>query len=302
VLGAAATSGRGGRSRAEGGVFTQLHLVPMSRPVFERFSSFIHEECGIKLPEAKKTMLEARLRKRLRARGMETFEEYCEFFFAPGGLEEELVHLLDVVTTNKTDFFRDAAQFDYLLGTALPALWQMGCGQRRPLEVWSAGCSTGEEVWTIAMVCEEFRLATPGFEYRIVATDLSTRVLAVAERGVYEEERVESVPVPLRRRHLRRSRDRSLGLVRVAPELRARVRFARLNLRQPPYAVPQSLGVIFCRNVLIYFDREFQRRLLTDLIGHLIPGGYLFLGHTESIQGMGLAVESRGGSIHRKGA
>jgi len=272
----------------------------MPQPVFERFSGFIHAECGIKIPPGKKTMLEARLRKRLRARGIETFEAYCDFFFGPGGLEEELVHLLDVVTTNKTDFFRDASQFEFLVGTALPDLLRGGRGSRRPVAIWSAGCSTGEEPWTIAMACEEFRRQGGELDYRILATDLSTRVLAVAARGVYREDRVEPVPPAIRQRCLLRSRDRGRGLVRVAPDVRGRVHFRRLNLRQPPYDAPADLDLIFCRNVLIYFDRDFQRQLLHELAGHLAPGGYLFLGHTESIQGMGLPLRSLGGSVHRR--
>ena len=271
----------------------------MPEPVFERFSAFIWSECGIKMPPGKKTMLEARLRKRLRAHGLETFEEYCEFVFGPGGLEVELVHLLDVVTTNKTDFFRDEAQFAYLLDTVIPALARRRRGSPA-LEIWSAGCSTGEEPWTIAMTCEEHRRTEPGFAYRIVATDLSTRVLAAAARGVYREERAAAIPEVLRRRYLLRSRDRVHGLVRVVPELRARVSFRRVNLRQPPFPVRGDLDVIFCRNVLIYFDREFQRDLLAEFSARLAPGGYLFLGHTESIQGMGLPLEGLGGSIHRR--
>ncbi len=274
----------------------------MPHPVFERFSEFIQAECGIKMPPGKKTMLEARLRKRLRAHGLETFEEYCDYVFGPGGLEEELVHLLDVVTTNKTDFFRDESQFRFLLGIALPELARLGRGSPRPLEVWSAGCSSGEEPWTIAMTCEEHRRAVAAFDYRIVATDLSTRVLGAAARGVYREDRTGAVPPELRRRYLMRSRDRSQGLVRVVPELRERVSFRRVNLRRPPYPVRGELDVIFCRNVLIYFDREFQGQLLWAFTERLAPGGYLFLGHTESIQGMGLPLESLGGSVHRRGA
>lgn len=276
-------------------------LVGMPRPVFERFSQFIHAECGIKMPESKQTMLEARLRKRLRARGMESFEEYCDFVFGPGGFEAELVHLLDVVTTNKTDFFRDPAQFEYLLDTALPELARREREPGRPLEIWSAGCSTGEEVWTIAMTCEEFRRTRPECAYRIVATDLSTRVLGVAARAVYREERIGPVPPPLRSRYLLRSRERSEGLVRVVPELRARVGFRRVNLRRPPYPVRGGLDLIFCRNVLIYFDRDFQQQLLLELADRLAPGGHLFLGHTESVQGMGLPLQSLGNSIHRRG-
>jgi len=276
-------------------------LVPMPEAVFRRFSDLIQQECGIKMPVSKKTMLEARLRKRLKALHLEDFEEYCDHVFGPGGFEHELVHLLDVVTTNKTDFFREGVQFEYLQRTALPTLCERGGGRvlRGPLRAWSAGCSTGEEAYTLAMVLEEFRSQRPGFEYQILATDLSTRVLHAAARGIYRAERIEPVPVSLRARYLLRSRDRARGLVRIQPDLRARVSFQRLNFRDHDYAVGAPHQVIFCRNVLIYFEKDFQRELLLRLISRLDAGGYLFLGHTESIHGMGLPVTPVGFSVYR---
>jgi len=272
-------------------------LVPMPAAVFDRFSEMIQQECGIKLPNSKKTMLEARLRKRLKALHLADFEDYCDFVFGPGGFEQELVHLLDVVTTNKTDFFREGVQFEYLQRTALPTLLERAL--RGSLRAWSAGCSTGEEAYTLAMVLEEFRAQRRGFDYQILATDLSTRVLEAAARGVYRAERIEPVPAPLRSRYIMRSRDRSQGLVRIHPDLRARVSFMRLNFRDQSYDVGPPLDVIFCRNVLIYFDKKFQRELLLRLIARLSAGGYLFLGHTESIHGMGLPVIPVGFSIYR---
>jgi len=284
-----------GPAREPGGGMTPL--VPMPEAVFRRFSEMIQQECGIKMPAAKKTMLEARLRKRLRALGFEDFEHYCDYVFGPGGFEHELVHLLDVVTTNKTDFFREGVQFEFLQRTALPTLLEGGL--RGPLRAWSAGCSTGEEAYTLAMVLEEFRAQRHGFEYQILATDLSTRVLQAAARGVFRAERIEPVPGPLRSRYIMRSRDRSEGLVRIHPDLRSRVSFRRLNFRDYEYDVGPPLHVIFCRNVLIYFEKEFQRELLMRLIARMVPGGYLFLGHTESIHGMGLPVIPVGFSTYR---
>ncbi|MHB8835665.1 MAG: CheR family methyltransferase [Candidatus Methylomirabilia bacterium] len=276
-------------------------LVPMPEAIFYRFSELIQQESGIKMPAAKKTMLEARLRKRLKALHLEDFEYYCDYVFSPGGFDHELVHLLDVVTTNKTDFFREAVQFEYLQRAALPTLLASGRGRgpRSVLRAWSAGCATGEEAYTLAMVLEEFRSHTPAFEYQILATDLSTRVLATAARGVFRAERIEPVPGPLRSRYIMRSRNRAAGLVRVHPDLRARISFQRLNFRDQNYEVGPPLDLVFCRNVLIYFDKEFQRELLLRLIARIAPGGYLFLGHTESIHGMGLPVIPAGFSTYR---
>lgn len=273
----------------------------MPEAVFCRFSELIQQESGIKMPAVKKTMLEARLRKRLKALHLEDFERYCDYVFSPGGVEHELVHLLDVVTTNKTDFFREGVQFEYLQRAALPTLLERGRGRglRNALRAWSAGCSTGEEAYTLAMVLEEFRSHAPGFEYQILATDLSTRVLEAAARGVYRTERIEPVPGPLRSRYIMRSRNRAEGLVRIHPDLRSRVSFQRLNFRDHVYDVGPTMDVVFCRNVLIYFDKEFQRELLLRLIARIAPGGYLFLGHTESIHGMGLPVIPVGFSSYR---
>ncbi|HEY5998055.1 MAG TPA: protein-glutamate O-methyltransferase CheR [bacterium] len=277
-----------------------LALPGMSPEVFARFSELVQAQCGIKMPPTKQTMLEARLRKRLRSLSVETFEEYGDLVFSDDCPEDELVHLLDAVTTNKTDFFREGVQFEILLGHVLPSLAAAGVGTRSPLRAWSAGCATGEEAWTLAMTLEDFRGRCPEFRYHILATDLSTRVLATAARGVYPEERVLPVPERLRRAWFLRSRDRTRGLVRVAPELRAHVDFRRLNFREPRELAGPPLDLIFCRNVLIYFDKEFQRELLMRFCDRLPPGGHLFLGHTESIHGMDLPLVGLGHAVHRR--
>jgi chemotaxis protein methyltransferase CheR len=277
-----------------------LRLVPMSRAAFTVLSRLVQDSCGIKMPEGKKTMLEARVRKRLRALGLETFEEYCDYVVSREGLAQELVHLQDVVSTNKTDFFREGVQFDYLSTTVLPGLVGQGMLRNNTLRAWSAGCATGEEPYTLAMVLAAFGERCADFHFQIVATDLSVRVLQVAARATYREEHIDPVPLPLRHRYILRSRDRRRGLVRVVPELRDRVRFQRLNLREPPYEVGAQMHLVFLRNVLIYFEREFQQQVLSRLCDHLVEGGYLFLGHTESVHGMNLPVTSLGSSVYRK--
>jgi chemotaxis protein methyltransferase CheR len=207
----------------------------MSEKDFNRLSGFIHSECGIRIPLSKKPMLVARLQKRLRALRMRSFDEYCDYLFSPNGLRQELIHMIDVVTTNKTDFFREPRHFDYLTQTALPELMN-GNGTRR-LKVWSAGCSTGEEPYTLAMVLEEFAERCPGLSFSILATDISTRVLETARCGIYQKDRAEPVSPVLKRKYFMRSRDRSKGLVRVVPELRARVEFRRVNFLDGDYGI-----------------------------------------------------------------
>jgi len=268
---------------------------------FSRFGELIHATCGIKMPPQKKSMLEARLRKRLRSLGMQSFEEYSAFVFSPRGMEEELVNLIDVVTTNKTDFFREAKHFDFLAETALPRLLNSyGSGVQRPLRVWSAGCSTGEEPYTLAMVLSEFAQTVPGFDFAIHGTDISTQVLEKARLGIYRQERVEPVPEALKKKYLMRSRDPEKGLVRVAPELRAKVQFRRLNFMEGDFGLREPIDIIFFRNVMIYFERSQQMALLQRFCACLPPGRYLFTGHSESLHGMGLPLVQVAPAVYRK--
>lgn len=282
--------------RIETGISTAL-----SERNFRRLSDLIHAECGIKMPNPKKTMLAARLRKRLRDLGMRSLEEYCEYLFSAEGKERELVKMIDVVTTNKTDFFREPRHFDYLLQTALPDLVKSyGAGIRRPLVVWSAGCSSGEEPYTIAMVLSEFSERHPSFRFLVLATDISTKVLDKAMRGVYGQERIEDVPFEFKKKYFLKSRDRDKRLVRIVPELRASVRFRRLNFMENDFGMRELMDVIFCRNVIIYFDKPTQERLLKRLCSHLIPGGYIFMGHSETLSGLSVPLISAGHMVYRK--
>ena len=275
---------------------------PMSHKEFARFSEFIMAQCGIKMPQSKKVMLEARLQKRLRSLGISTFGEYYEHLHREGG-DSELVHMLDAVTTNKTDFFREPSHFEFLTQTILPEFIeeQARSGSReRPFRIWSAGCSSGEEPYTLAMVLNEFAEQHPPFPFTILATDLSTRVLDRARTAIYDEERVAAVPPAMKQKYLLRSKDRDKGLVRIAPPLRAAVHFQRLNLMEEVLSFSDPLDAIFCRNVIIYFDRGTQERLLMRLCRVLRYDGYLFLGHSESIHGFDLPLKRIVSTVHRK--
>jgi chemotaxis protein methyltransferase CheR len=263
-------------------------------------SRFIYDECGIKMPASKKTMLEARLHKRLRALGMPSFADYCAFLFGVAG-GDELVRMIDLATTNKTDFFREADHFTYLSQRALPEwLKRYGKGGARRLTVWSAGCSSGEEPYTLAMVLHEFAAGSVDFDYRILATDICTQVLEKAHLAVYHEERADHIPAYLKRKYLLRSRDKSSGLVRVVPELREKVRFRRLNLMAGDFGMREQIDIIFCRNVIIYFDRPTQEKLLNRLCDHLPPGGYLFMGHSETLSGLDVPLTQVFPTVYRK--
>jgi chemotaxis protein methyltransferase CheR len=278
-----------------------LYTKVMRESDFRRLSELISKLCGIKMPFAKKTMLEGRLRKRLRSLGLDDFEQYCNFVLSPQGLDSEYIHMVDLVTTNKTDFFREPQHFSYLTTMVLPQLLQgQGWGIKGKLNVWSAGCSTGEEPYTLAMVLSEFAQDYPDYNFSILATDISTRVLDKARQGVYEHEKVEPVPLPLRKKYLLRSKDQKKDLVRIAPELRRQVKFHRLNFMDDDYGIRDPLAIIFCRNVMIYFDRPTQEAVLNRFCRHLVRGGYFFIGHSETLHGFDLSLTQAAPTIYRK--
>ena len=284
--------------RENGSVFLRAGL---SQELFSRLSDFIYRESGIKMPLTKKTMLEARLQKRLRSMGLTSYDEYCSYLFSPEGIANELVHMIDVVTTNKTDFFREAQHFEYLIEHVLPSLVQSrGAGIRRPLMAWSAACSSGEEPYTLAMVLDQFSRRARGFTFQVLGTDISTRVLETARDGIYHEERIEQIPLELRRSYFMKSRDRSRRLVRVVPELRAHVKFRRLNFMEDDFGMREKMDVVFCRNVLIYFDRPTQEAVINRICGHLHSGGYLFTGHSETINGMKVPLTPVANTVSRR--
>jgi len=259
----------------------------------------IYTESGISLNSEKRTMLEIRLKRRLRSLDYSSYAEYCNYLFAPATRDRELVHLIDAVTTNKTDFFREPDHFEYLTAKALPSLNAQN-GQGRKSLVWSAGCSTGEEPYTLAMVLSEYAQSRPGFRFGVLATDISTEVLEKARAGIFKSDVVRPVPQNLRKKYLMRSRDPSSDLFRVVPELRTTIEFRRLNFMDADLGLSESPEIIFCRNVIIYFDRATQIRILGKLVRLLAPGGYFFAGHSESLQNMDLPLISVGTAVYRK--
>jgi len=268
----------------------------LSAADFRRLAELIYAECGIHLAAEKQTMLEVRLRKRLHALKLRSCSEYCENLFSSRS-REELSNLIDVVTTNKTDFFRENRHFEYLVRMALPSLARDGGGA---LRFWSAGCSTGEEPYTLAMVLSEYAARNSGFRFHLLATDISTVVLDRARRAVYSSGDIEPVPAGIRRKYLMRGRAGSAGQFRIVPELRALVEFRRLNFMDSDFGLSEPLDVIFCRNVIIYFDQHTRAKVLQALVRQLRPGGYLFLGHSETLNGLDVPVAAVGPTIYRK--
>jgi chemotaxis protein methyltransferase CheR len=269
----------------------------LSRRNFDRLARFIHDKSGIKMPDSKITMLEGRLRRRVHATGQPSIDAYCERLFQADNLAAEGPHLINAVTTNKTDFFREPAHFDYLTEAVLPELVEQGT---RTIRAWSAACSTGPEAYTLAMVLDDRLRATGGGDFAILATDLDTEVLQAARRGIYPAEMVEPVPERLRKDHVLPSRDPGRREVRIAPELRRTIGFAPLNLMDSHYPIGTPMHLIFCRNVLIYFDKPTQRQVVARLVECLAPNGHLFLGHSETIAGFDLPLEPVANTVFRR--
>jgi len=229
---------------------------------------------------------------------MGSHDEYCEYLFSPQGMNDELPNLVDVVTTNTTDFFREPKHFEMLSGKVLPELYARRNSSSN-INIWSAGCSSGEEPYTLSMVLSEFGRLNPGFTFSILATDISTQVLRMAVRATYPETKIGPIPTECRKRYLLRSKDRAKKVVRIAPDARSHVRFRRLNFMEE-FTFNGQLDVIFCRNVVIYFDRETQETLFSRFCRKLAPGGYLFIGHSESLAGMDLPLEVVAPTVYRR--
>ena len=264
-----------------------------------RFAAEISAALGIKLPDAKLTMLHGRLQRRIHQLGLASLREYEERLANPVHTEAERVALFDLATTNKTDFFREPDHFSYLTERALPALSPRG--DRWICRVWCAGCSTGQEVYTLAMVLDDYARSHPGFGFELVATDVSTRVLREAAAATYPASLADPIPAALRQRYLMRGKGARGGQVRIVPELRSKVRFQQLNFMATHYPIP-TVDVVFFRNVMIYFDRPTQKQVIERQCRVLRPGGYLFIGHTESVAGLALPVVAETSSILRKPA
>lgn len=251
---------------------------------FVKFSQLIENEVGIHLTDAKKPLLVARLGKRVRRLELATFSDYYDHIVHDPA---ERVAMFDAISTNETRFFREPKHFELLGARILPAIRAEAARGARPkvLRVWSAGCSTGEEPYSLAMaLLEHFDPAE--WDLRIDATDLSTRVLDAARAGVWPMRKASEVPRHLLRRFMLRGTGEQQGTFKAGHELRAIVRFGRLNLTDARYAMPGDYDLVFCRNVLIYFTNALRRHVVGNLLQHLAPGGHLFIGHAETLAGI----------------
>lgn len=269
----------------------------MSRSTFSKFSLFIQEELGIKMPGMKLVMLQSRLSKRLKKTNCSSFDKYYEYVFSPEGRKNELFNMIDVVTTNKTDFFREANHFNYLTTKALPELTAL----KKKVGLWSAGCSTGEEPYTLAMVLKDYSDSkTPKLNFSILATDISCRVLDKAMLGEYTTDQIEPVPLALRKKYMLRGQKNKEGYVKIKSFLKSYIKFKRLNLLDANYGFKTCMDIIFCRNVIIYFDKSTQKQVITQFCRSLNHEGYLFLGHSETLNDHELPLHQVAPTVYKK--
>ncbi|MBF0193090.1 MAG: methyltransferase [Magnetococcales bacterium] len=253
---------------------------------FERLSIFIYNNFGIRIPKSKKTMLPEWLNNRIETLGIPSFKDYIDRVLDPNIRDDELTHFIDVVTTNKTGFFHEPEHFEYLARKVLPKLVQNnGAGVGRPLMLWSAGCSSGEEPYTLTMVLKEFSEHIPGinFKAKILATDISNKALRKAQNAVYKMQKVEELPLQIKKKYLLKSKDSRKNIVRIDPDLRSMVSFRQLNLMDEKFGLREAFDVIFCRNVIHYFDNSTKEQIINKFYNHINPGGFLFIGNSETL-------------------
>lgn len=262
-------------------------------------ANLVHQRSRIQLGPDRQSLVAGRLTQRLRALNLDGYDAYCRLLASTGG-EKEIDRLIDLIATNHTHFFREPAHFEVLLNSVLPALIAGRDG--RPLHIWSAAASSGEEPYTLAVVLAEFARKHPHVDWQVHASDISSRMLERCRSGIYESQKVTLPDEELRRRYFLRGFGQREGFCRVKPELRERVLVQRVNLFQPEYPLPRGIDVIFCRNALIYFDPPSRQELLDRLVTMLAPGGFLFVGHAESLLGIRHPLRTESPSVYRRTA
>ena len=269
--------------------FSVTDFPPLAPAEFEQIRQLAHQTFGLDLKPGKEELVSARLRKLLRAGGHRSFQTYYRSVLEDR-TGDSLLAMIDALATNHTSFLREPDHFDFLRHEVLPQM-----AGRDTLEVWTAACSTGEEVWTLAMILNE---AAGSRKIRIQASDISNKALCAARAASYARERCATIPAPWLSRYFRPEPPPSNNYV-ISPALRSQAAFRRINLVQS-YSWPHAFPIIFCRNVMIYFDRHTQEKVVAGLSDYLEPGGYLFVGHAESLTRIEHKLEYVKPAVYRK--
>ncbi|MGA9979669.1 MAG: CheR family methyltransferase [Candidatus Sulfotelmatobacter sp.] len=273
--------------------------LSVSPAVFQKFQKLIYSETGIWLGSSKTALLCGRLFRRLRELGITSLENYYERV-APPEQHEERARMIDAITTNETRFFREPRQFEFLVQRVFPR-WRANAEQgsrSKRVRIWSAGCSSGEEPYTLAMLLERHLPSAEGWDVRLLATDISNRVLEKARKGIYPLAKSAELPADLLHDFMLRGMAERQGEMKVKIELQRMVDFRRLNLDQVSDLSEGPFDAVFCRNVLIYFDVASKRRVVGSLVRHLIANGFLFVGHAENLNSVSSQLRSLEPSIY----
>ena len=284
-----------GTGERAAGILTDSHRM-ITDGEFRQLRELIHLHTGIALSDHKRALVCARLARRLRHYQFTRYAQYYELLSQGDPDGAELMEMINAITTNKTDFFREAHHFQFLTERVFPEHRQK---KPRRLRLWSAAAATGEEAYSLAMTVREAFADSPDWDIKILATDIDTRVLAHAHEGVYTVDQASHIEPPLLRRYFLKGQGEFENRVRVKPALKTLLRFRQLNLLDEPWPMRAPFDVIFCRNVLIYFDKATQRRLLERMSTLLSPDGFLMLGHAEAVHGFDHLYRPVGHSIYQ---
>jgi chemotaxis protein methyltransferase CheR len=273
--------------------------LTISQKAFKTIQELISHEAGIKLSDFKKAFLISRLTPRLKALGCAGFHDYLEILTNPAAQAHELGQLINRITTNETRFFREKHHFDFLVRSYLPARFESGSSPRK-FSIWSAGCATGEEAYSLAMVLADLARDRPFFSYSIWATDIDQEALGRARQGIFPDRAARSIPDPFLKNYCLKGAGERAGLIKIRPSLRKAVAFDYFNLNRPTSVPRGPFEAIFCRNVLIYFQPPVRDKVVRFFHRHLRPAGLLFLGHSENLWDMKDAFKPLGKTMYQR--
>jgi chemotaxis protein methyltransferase CheR len=272
-----------------------ITCIELNENEFLKFRELIYSEAGIKLSDLKRALVQARLSRRMRFLGLTSYEDYYEYLI--DNYDDEKYQFINAITTNKTDFFRECRHFEFMKETCLPEFDRMG---KKKIRIWSAGCSTGEEAYSVSIVLKEYYANRTDIDIKVLSTDIDTNVLEKGRDGIYAYDRVSDIDINLLRKYFYRGTCDNEGVFKVKECIRDLVFFRRLNLLENVYPMKNKFDIIFCRNVIIYFDKATQAKLFNKLSDYLDDHGYLFIGHSENITGITNKFSLIGHTIYRK--
>ncbi len=279
----------------------EYNIPKISETDFLAVGELITRRYGIRMPAEKKIMFQSRLHSRLRELNIESYDEYCQFVLNPQNTERELRTMINFISTNKTEFFRESEHFLLLRSEILPDLFDRAITSQGLVRCWSAGCSSGQEAFSMAMELEEFKREYKGvFDYNILGTDVSAKVLDVATKGIYPFSQSTQIPENYLLNYVLKSKDTQKPRIKIIKPIRSKVVFNYGNLMDTEYQFDNTFELIFLRNTLIYFSRKDQMNILRNVLSHLNEGGYLFIGHSESLINFDFPIRTIAPSLYQK--